>query len=84
MSVIETNLQILWAANYFPKWIQAMNDMKAPYAWIPGYQLTVTNHRPWSFVPILSPSRVGLGLDLSAAFCADDGDGWWAVPEFRE
>lgn len=74
---------ILWAASYFPKWIQAMDGTNVPYVWIPGYQLTIAGGGRWSFVPCLSWGRscrwVGLGADDALSRCVG-----WAVPSFRE
>lgn len=73
----------LWAASYFPKYIQAMDGENVPYMWIPGYDLNVDGYSPWPFVPLLSWYRVGRWVGLVAG--PADGRGQsWAVPSFRE
>ncbi|OGY55654.1 MAG: hypothetical protein A2912_05610 [Candidatus Buchananbacteria bacterium RIFCSPLOWO2_01_FULL_40_23b] len=44
---------ILWAASCFPRWIQAMDGVKVPFVWLPGYQLSISGSQPWSYVPDL-------------------------------
>ncbi|MDZ4243821.1 MAG: hypothetical protein U1C57_01815 [Candidatus Doudnabacteria bacterium] len=74
---------VLWAASYFPKWIQAMDGTIVPYVWIPGYELSVSGYKPWSSVPDLRFSRGYRRIRLDAH---DYGprNGSYAVPEFRE
>lgn len=73
---------ILWAASYFPKWVQAMDGTTAPFVWIPGYQVSVGLGR-WASVPGLDLGRSNRGLCLGAAD-AHGRNECWAVPAFRE
>lgn len=74
---------ILWAASYFPQWVQAMDGVNVPYVWISGYQATVSGDPAWSFVPGLSFDRGDRRVRLSA-LGAGDRHSRWAVPCFRE
>lgn len=74
---------ILWAASYFPKWVQAMEGVTVPYIWIPGYEISVSGSRSWSYVPCLYWSLAERGVRLSG-LPADGRFGDWAVPAFRE
>ena len=75
---------ILWAASYFPNWIQAIDGVNVPYAWIPGYELIVPGHRPWSYMPFLYWNRGGRRVVRLYADHCDNPHQGWAVPEFRE
>lgn len=72
---------ILWAASYFPKWIQAMEGINIPFVWIPGYQLNVNaeSYAPWMRVPILGWDRGDREVSMSA-YLATDRARYWAVP----
>ena len=75
--------EVLAATAHFPQWIQAMDGEKVPYAWLPGYRVSIPGREAWTGVPILgwygSSRRVSLGADW-------DGDRYWnyAVPVVRE
>ena len=51
------HVAVLWAASYFPKWIQAMNGKDVPEVWVPGYQLNLPDAKPWSHVLYLDWGR---------------------------
>ncbi len=72
----------LWAASYFPKYVQAMDGENVPYMWIPGYELNVDGSTPWAGVPGLRWVRVYRRVRLYAGF-ADNRYQIWAVPSPR-
>ncbi|MEA3453101.1 MAG: hypothetical protein U9Q96_02065 [Patescibacteria group bacterium] len=74
---------VLWAASYFPKWVQAMDGKDIPYVNMPGYQLTVPGYQPWTDVPYLHWYRDNRQVDMNARY-ADNIHAYWAVPVFRE
>lgn len=74
---------ILWAASYFPKWIQAMDGVNIPYVWIPGYELTIPVYGPWSNVPCLFWHRGTRKVRLYAR-SSGNADPFWAVPRLWE
>ncbi len=74
---------ILWAASYFPQWVQAMDGLNVPYVWISGYEVRVSGNPQWSLAPHLSWDRDGRKVRLNAADAGDRSQRW-AVPEFRE
>lgn len=52
---------VLWAASYFPRWIEAMDGTNVPYVWIPGYEQDFDEVNLWPGIPHLSckgPDRV--------------------------
>ncbi len=80
---VSPHSSILWAASYFPKWVQTMDGESVPFVWLPGYQLTVPGRRPWSFVPYLFWHRDSRRVELYAFFAGYRRRGW-AVPSLRE
>lgn len=74
---------ILWAAALFPAWVQAMDGTKVPYAWMAGYELSVSGSQSWSDVPYLCFNRGSREVKLNAAY-GGSRSAYWAVPEFRE
>ena len=74
---------VLWAASYFPKWVQAMDGKTVPYAWIPGYETTVTPSLQWSHMLRVGWSKPHVTIGLNTTF-ANDGYRDWAVPCFIE
>lgn len=75
--------EILAAAAHFPQWVQAMDGEKVPYAWLPGYQVTIPGDEAWTDVPILDWDRISRGAYLSADWDVDR-DWRYAVPVVRE
>ena len=74
---------IIWAASYFPKWVQAMDGESVSFVWLPGYQLTVLGSQPWASVPDLDWYRSSRRVRLYAHFAGNRSCGW-AVPSLRE
>lgn len=74
---------ILWAASYFPKWVQAMDGKNIPYVWLPGHQVTIPGGGAWADVPSLSWFGVFRRVELGADD-ASGRSGGWAVPVSRE
>lgn len=72
---------VLWAASYFPKWVHAMDGKTVPYAWIPGYEVTVTPCLQWSHMLRVGWSKDHVTIGINATF-ANDGYRDWAVPCF--
>ncbi|MFY9484282.1 MAG: hypothetical protein WAP74_01510 [Patescibacteria group bacterium] len=59
---------ILAAAAHHPKWVQAMDGVKLPHVWIPGYEATIPGCGRWQCVPYLVFYRD----DREVHFGADD------------
>lgn len=74
---------VLAAVASFPKWVQAMDGDKVPYVWLPGYEVTVEGHNPWSLVPDVDRIS-GAQQVVLHAFSADFRIFSWAVPALRE
>ena len=77
------NAEILAAAAHFPNWIQAMDGEKVPYAWLPGYQVTIPGDEARVSVPVLYWSTSYRRVNLDAYW---DAFRYWyfAVPVRRE
>lgn len=74
---------VLWAASYFPHWVQAMDGTNVPYVWISGYEFNVDSNRSWMNVPGLSWDPVNREVKRSTYF-VDNRYHDWAVPSLRE
>lgn len=80
---------VLWAASYFPNWINSMDGKKVPYIWIPGYVQEVVKEG-WGESPNASPAfnRVLNGkLEIQLGqrrWQMDHVDREFAIPEFVE
>ena len=76
------NSAVLWAASYFPKWVQAMDGVGVPFVWIPGYEVTIPSniHVPRVFYLSWHHCSQRIELDTSGP---DVRDPYWAVPTFR-
>ena len=59
---------ILWAASYFPAWVQAMDGEAVPYVFLPGYELFMPLDAEWSFSPYLSWEQKECSVDLRALY----------------
>ena len=72
---------ILAAAALHPQWVKSMDGDKVPYAWIPGYEVSVPDDDPWTDVPHLGFDRDCREIGLSygwGGYCYPR----WAVPSF--
>src|SRR5439155_19318018 len=70
---------VLWAASYFPEWVQAMDGITVPYVWIPGYVIVVPGAERLQMVPYLALHRSLRKLTLGIG-TARSRDTYWAVP----
>ncbi len=72
---------LLWAAAYFPKWIQRMDGREVPFVWIPGYRVQETgDDSSWCYIPRLYFYQADDGICLDADHQENSGPKW-AVPE---
>lgn len=70
---------VLAAAGHFPKWVQAMDGVKVPYVFLPGYQMTILGHEAWSQVPFLYWDRSGQIIQLDVDW-SNTQHQYWATP----
>lgn len=67
-SMTSPSSAILWAASYFPEWMQVMDGRSVPFVWLSGYQLATPHaEQPWWDVPVLHRMNKG-EIRLSARF----------------
>lgn len=72
---------ILWAASYFPKWVQSMNGIDIPYVLISGYELLLDDYPPSPWIPLLSCAGIDREIMLGP-IKADNHYSQWAAPIF--
>ena len=74
---------VLWAASYFPKWIQLMDGAAVPYVLISGYQLTVSPCHQWRGTLLLywNPFLHRLEMDATESSVRQAG---FVMPRFVE
>lgn len=75
---------ILATAALHPEWVKAMDGENVPYVWIPGYEVNVSDGKPWRSVPHLHFSRVTREVRLYYYWYDYRHYSLWAVPSFRE
>jgi len=78
---------VLWAAAFFPKWVEAMNGFQVPYVWIPGYESYEPVNKTWSRIPSLGMIQKDQQIRLGVRRVSDHGDVGLlkkAVPTFEE
>ena len=73
---------VLAAASHFPRWVQAMDGIKVPYVWVPGYQVTIRGFGAWMCVPCLEWHPDDREVRL-LAYGAPYRIQTWAVPVVR-
>ena len=67
---------VLAAAAHFPKWVQAMDGKKVPYACMPGYQVTLPGFEAWRSLPCLFWHRSYREVRLHAYWDDYRNDNW--------
>ena len=74
--------EVLAAAAHFPRWAKAMDGVKVPYVWLPGYQVTVPEYAVNTRLPGLAWVHYRRTLSLTVNW-ADHAHSGWAAPTCR-
>lgn len=77
--------EILWAASYFPEWIELMYQQEMPNVWLPGYEFHVPEEESkegaWAHTPYLSEFSVSNLMHLGFGRTKQTYH-FWAIPEY--